>query len=59
MLPGSTTKVLQEIMELNTTLNACLKQEERLVVPYGVPFSHIPVRPRGALTVMILYMYHS
>ena len=34
MLPGSTTKVLQEIMELNTTLNACLKQEERLVVPY-------------------------
>nr|XP_054770085.1 rap guanine nucleotide exchange factor 1-like [Lytechinus pictus] len=28
MLPGSTTKVLQEIMELNTTLNACLKQEE-------------------------------
>ena len=31
MLPGSTTKVLQEIMELNTTLNACLKQDERSV----------------------------
>ncbi|XP_071491453.1 rap guanine nucleotide exchange factor 1-like [Diadema antillarum] len=28
MLPGSTTKVLQEIMELNTTLSSCLKQEE-------------------------------
>lgn len=29
MLPGSTTKVLQEVMELNNHLNTCLTSNER------------------------------
>ncbi|XP_072016691.1 rap guanine nucleotide exchange factor 1-like isoform X1 [Amphiura filiformis] len=32
MLPGSTTKVLQEVMELNQQLNTCLNHEESSVL---------------------------